>query len=75
MVVNGGGGNGLLGPAVIGNIPGRSVAVNTAKKAVEAQSNFIKSIGGKIFRQLDPQTQWFMNLKYGGPSGAINAFV
>ena len=65
----------MLGPAVIGNIPGRSVAVNAAKKAVEAQTNFIKSIGGQLFGQLEPQQQWFMNLKYGGPSGAINAFA
>ena len=65
----------MLGPAVIGNIPGRSAAVNAAKKAVEAQSNFIKSIGGQLFEQLEPQAKWFMNLKYGGPSGAINAFT
>lgn len=74
MVVNAGGGNGLLGPTVIGNFTGRS-AVNAAKKAVEAQTNSIKSLGGQIFRQLDPQTQWFVNLKWGGPSGAINAFA
>ena len=65
----------MLGPAVIGNIPGRSVAVNAAKKAVEAQTNFIKSIGGQLFGELEPQIKWFMNLKYGGPSGAINAFA
>lgn len=75
MIVNAGGGNGPLGPAVIGNIPGRSVAVNAAKKAVEAQTNFIKSIGGQLFSQLEPQAQWVMNLKYGGPTGFINAFA
>lgn len=75
MVVNAGHGNGVLGPAVIGNVPGRSVAVNAAKKAVEAQTNFIKSIGGQLFGKLDPQTQWFANLRWGGPAGAVNAFA
>lgn len=75
VVVNAGGGKGPLGPAVIGNIPGRSVAVNAAKKAVEAQTNFIKKHSAQIFSQLEPQVQWFANLKWGGQSGAINAFA
>ena len=65
----------MLGPAVIGNIPGRSVAVNAAKKAVEAQTNFIKSIGGQLFEHLEPQDKLVLDLKYGGLSGAINAFA
>ena len=75
MVVNAGHGNGVLGPAVIGKIPGRSAAVDAAKKAVEAQTNFITSHGKQLFGHLEPQMQWFMNIKYGGWSGAINAFT
>lgn len=65
----------MLGPAVMSKIPGRSVAVDTAKKAVEAQNNFIKSIGGKIFDNLAPRRQLVLDLKYGGKSGAINHLI
>ena len=75
MVVNGGGGTGMLGPAVMGKIPGRSAAVDAAKKAVEAQSNFIKSHGKQFFEYLDPQRRLVLDLKYGGQSAAINAFT
>ena len=75
MVVNAGHGNGVLGPTVMGNISGRSAAVDTAKKAVVAQSNFIKSHGKQLFEYLDPQQRLFLELKYGRQSAAINALV
>ena len=65
----------MLGPTIIGNIPGRSAAVDAAKKAVEAQSNFIKNIGGEIFDHLDPRRQLLLDLKHGGKSGAINHLI
>lgn len=65
----------MLGPPVTDKIPGRSAAVDAAKKAVEAQSNFIKSVGGKIFDHLEPRRRLVFDLMYGGKSGAINHLI